>query len=68
MRVGSDVSIYTNPKIGIVENEIEVAGQTSSTRLRVRSNVFICAMEIAWHDRRGQHGGMLDQMCQYALI
>ena len=36
--------------------------------MRVGANVSRCAMEIEWHDRRGQHGGVLDQICQYAPI
>ena len=36
-----------------------------SAQLCVESDVSICAIEIRWHDRRGQHGDMLDQMCQY---
>ena len=33
----------------------------------VRS-VYICAMEIEWHDKRDQHGCLLDRMCLYAPI
>ena len=43
-----------------------VAWQTRSARTRVGSNVSICTIEIEWHDRRGQHGCVLDQMCQNA--
>ena len=53
---------------GLLENEIEVAWQTKSARLRVGSDVSICAMEIEWHDRWGQQGCMLDQKCLYAPI
>ena len=36
--------------------------------MRVGSDVSICAIEIEWHDRQGQHGCVLDQMCQNAPI
>ena len=39
-----------------------------SARTLVGSDVSICAIEIKWHDRRGQHGCVLDRMCRYALI
>ena len=32
------------------------------------SDMSICAMEIGWHDKRGQHGCVLDRMCLYAPI
>ena len=31
-------------------------------------DVSICTIEIGWHDKRGQHGYMLGQMCLYAPI
>ena len=31
--------------------------------MRVGSVVSICAIEIEWHDRRGQRGCVLDRMC-----
>ena len=34
----------------------------------VGSDVSICAIEVEWHDRRGQHGCVLDRMCQNAPI
>ena len=36
--------------------------------LRVGSDVSICTIDIGWHDRRGQHGCVLDRICLYALI
>ena len=36
--------------------------------MRVGTNMSICAIEIEWHDRRGQHGYVLDRMCQYTPI
>ena len=39
-----------------------------SARLRVGSDVSICTMEIGWHDRRGQHGCVLDRMYLYVPI
>ena len=43
-----------------------VAWQTRSARTRVGSDVSICTIEIEWHDRRGQHGCLLDRI--YAPI
>ena len=43
-------------------------GQTRSAQFRVGSDVPICTIEIRWHDRRGQHGCVLDRMCLYAPI
>ena len=37
-------------------------------QMLVGSYVSICATENEWHDRRDQHGCMLDQMCRYAPI
>ena len=39
-----------------------------SVQLRVGSDVSICVMEIGWHDKQGQHGCVLDQMCLYEPI
>ena len=39
-----------------------------SAWLHVGSDVSMRAMEIRWHDRRGQHGCILDRMCLYAPI
>ena len=36
--------------------------------MRVGLDVPICAIEIEWHDRRGQHNCVLDRMCRYAPI
>ena len=45
-----------------------VAWQMRSARLRVGSDVSICTMEIGWHDRRDQHGCVLDRMYLYVPI
>ena len=36
--------------------------------MRVGSDVFMLAMEIGWHDRRGQHLCVLNRTCLYAPI